>query len=225
MASMKPTDRPLRERVQPRSVPQQERSRARFQALLDVAEEVIAESGLDGLQMREVARRANLPIASVYHYFPSSTALIRTLLEKHLQTLSATLESRLAAMAPREGSELDLNQASLLIDDLAMIFFTTPSIPTMWLGMQGNPDLRALDVEDTFTNAEMVQSYFTAVFPYLSPSQAKSIALVLNEMVMGTLVLAVDTPPDIRPTLLATLKTLLTSVLSDLQHKRLSFLP
>jgi AcrR family transcriptional regulator len=223
MASMKTKDRPLRERVQPRSLPQQERSRARFQALLDVAEEVIAESGLDGLQMREVARRANLPIASVYHYFPSSTALIRTLLEKHLQTLSATLESRLAAMAPHDGSELDLNQASLLIDDLAKIFFTTPSIPTMWLGMQGNPDLRALDVEDTFTNAEMVQSYFTSVFPYLSPSQAKSIALVLNEMVMGTLVLAVDTPPDIRQTLLETLKTLLTSVLSDLQHKRLSF--
>jgi AcrR family transcriptional regulator len=224
MANMKIKDQPARERVQPRSLPQQERSRARFQALLDAAEAVIAESGLDGLQMREVARRANLPIASVYHYFPSSAALIRTLLEKHLETLSAVLQKRLAAMAPQDGAELDLNQASLLVDDLAEVFFTTPSIPTMWLGMQGNPDLRALDVEDTFSNAEVVQSYFIAVFPHLTPDRAKSIALILNEMVMGTLILAIDTPPELRQTLLGTLKILLTGVLRDLQQKRLTFL-
>lgn len=224
MSYVRIKDRPPRERVQPRSLPQQERSRVRFQALLDVAANMIAENGLEGLQMREVARRANLPIASVYHYFPSSAALTRTLLEKHLETLSLILQKRLAAMAPQGGSELDFHQASLLVDDLAEVFFNTPSIPTMWLGLQGNPELRALDVEDTFQNAEIVQNYFTEYFPHLTIDQAKMVALILNEMVMGTLILAIDTPPETRQRLLGTLKTMLTSALRDLQQKRLPVL-
>src|ERR1700761_676064 len=79
------------DRMLPRSDPQQERSRARQRALLDAAEEILGEVGADGLKMREVARRANLPIASVYHYFPSAPALIRTLVERMLDELRAIL--------------------------------------------------------------------------------------------------------------------------------------
>src|SRR5258707_192303 len=75
---------PPQDRMSRRSDPQQERSRARQRALLDAAEEILGEVGADGLKMREVARRANLPIASVYHYFPSAPALIRTLVEHPL---------------------------------------------------------------------------------------------------------------------------------------------
>ena len=42
---------------------------------------------------------------------------------------------------------------------------------------------------------------------------------ILDEMVMGTLILAIDTPLEMRQTLLGTLKILLTSVLRDLQQK------
>ena len=70
------------DRMSRRSNPEQKRSRARQRALLDAAEEILGEVGADGLKMREVARRANLPIASVYHYFPSAAALIRTLVER-----------------------------------------------------------------------------------------------------------------------------------------------
>jgi hypothetical protein len=41
---------------------------------------------------------------------------------------------------------------------------------------------------------------------------------------MGTLILAIDAPLEMRQTLLGTLKILLTSVLRDLQQKRLTFL-
>src|SRR6202042_1376884 len=79
------------DRMSRRSNPEQKRSRARQQALLDAAEEILGEVGADGLKMREVARRANLPIASVYHYFPSAAALIRTLVERMLEELRAIL--------------------------------------------------------------------------------------------------------------------------------------
>src|ERR1700679_2656340 len=79
------------DRMSRRSDPQQERSRARQQALLEAAEEILGEVGADGLKMREVAPRAKLPIASVYHYFPSAPALIRTLVERMLDALRAIL--------------------------------------------------------------------------------------------------------------------------------------
>src|ERR1700729_1232415 len=85
-AAIRPQDRMSR-----RSDPQQERSRARQRALLDAAEEILGEVGADGLKMREAARRANLPIASVYHFFPSSPALIRMLVERMLDELRAIL--------------------------------------------------------------------------------------------------------------------------------------
>jgi AcrR family transcriptional regulator len=79
------------DRMSRRSNPEQKRSRARQRALLDAAEEILGEVGADGFKMREVARRANLPIASVYHYFPSAPALIRTLVERMLDELRAIL--------------------------------------------------------------------------------------------------------------------------------------
>src|SRR5882757_4424959 len=89
--AIRPPDRTSR-----RSDPQQERSRARQQALLAAAEEILGEVGADGLKMREVARRANLPIASVYHYFPSAPALIRMLVERMLDELRTILAQGVA---------------------------------------------------------------------------------------------------------------------------------
>ena len=68
------------DRMSRRSDPRQERSRARQRALLDAAEEILGEVGADGLKMREVARRANLPIASLYHYFPSKEEFFKAAL-------------------------------------------------------------------------------------------------------------------------------------------------
>ncbi len=109
-----PTER-VRERLAPRNRPQQDRSRVRLLALLDAAEEVIAESGLQGLAMREVARRANLPIASVYHYFPSTTALIRALVERQLEKLRGILETGLRARFPMDPTGMSVEQRKALI--------------------------------------------------------------------------------------------------------------
>ena len=68
--------------------------------MLRAAEALVAELGYDGLKMRELARTAGLPIASLYHYFPSSTAVMRTLAERFLLTLRAVLTVALKAELP-----------------------------------------------------------------------------------------------------------------------------
>ncbi len=204
----------VRERLSPRNTPQQDRSRVRLQALFDAAEEVIAETGLHGLAMREVARRADLPIASIYHYFPSTAALIRALIERQLEKLRGILQAGLRARFPRDASGMSteqvkallIAQVSGLIDDIAAFFFETPSASEIWGGLQAYPDLRTLDIEDTKRNAALVQPVFTRLVPSLEPAQACIMAMVLVESVSSTLRLALASPPDVRGQIVATLK-------------------
>jgi AcrR family transcriptional regulator len=214
----------VRERLAPRNKPQQDRSRVRLQSLLDAAEEVIVESGLHGLAMREVARRANLPIASVYHYFPSTAALIRALIERQLEKLRGILETGLRARFPMDAADMSAEQVKALmveqvkglIDDIAAFFFNTPSATEIWGGLQAYPDLRTLDIEDTKKNAALIQPVFARFIPSLEPGQTPVMAMVLVESISATLRFAIALPPDVRVQIVDTLKNFVTQWLTGL---------
>ena len=214
----------VRERLSPRNKPQQDRSRVRLQALLDAAEEVIAEAGLQGLAMREVARRANLPIASVYHYFPSTAALIRALVERHLEKMRGILEAGLQSRFPVDASGMSdellkpllIEQVNGLISDVAAFYFNTPSASEIWGGLQAYPDLRALDIEDTKKNAALIQPLFARYIPSLDPGQAPMMTMVLVESVSASLRFAVASPPDVREQMVDALKNFVTQWLTGL---------
>ncbi len=206
----------IRERLAPRHNPKQDRSRARFQALLDAAGEVIGEAGLQGLAMREVARRADLPIASVYHYFPSTASLIRALLEQQFDKLNGILEIALQRYFPAESETLNFEHVALLIDEIAAFFFNTPSVPELWAGLYAYPDLRALNIEDTKRNAAMLEPVISRYIPSAEPQQVSATAIVLVECVSATLRLATASTPDVGARLVDALKTFVTLSLMGL---------
>ncbi len=214
----------VRERLSPRAKPQQDRSRLRLQALLDAAEEVIAESGMQGLAMREVARRTDLTIASVYHYFPSTAALIRALVERQLEKLRDVLETGLQTRFPADASgmsveevrELLVEQFSALVDDIAAFFFTTPCVSEIWGGLQAYPDLRTLDIEDTKRNAALFEPVFARFIPSLELGQASTMAMVFVESVSATIRFAAALPPDARGQVVGALKSFVTQWLTGL---------
>src|SRR5476649_2111505 len=76
--------------------PQQERSKTRVEAILDVALELVVEQGSEALAMREVARRADVQISSIYQYFPSKSAIIRELAKRDLARVRLLLQDALA---------------------------------------------------------------------------------------------------------------------------------
>ncbi len=188
----------------------------RLQALLDAAEGVIAESGLQGLAMREVARRANLPIASVYHYFPSMAGLVRALVERQFEKMNGILESGLQARFPISGAEFKVEQVEALIDDIASFFFNTPSAPELMAGLHAYPDLRAINIEDTKKNASFLEPIIAHFFLRHEPERAKMTAIVLVEWVSATIRFATASPPDVRAKIVDTLKTLVVLALKGL---------
>lgn len=75
-------------------VPVQKRSRDKFEKTLHAAETLIFENGLDQASIPEIAKMTGLPRATIYQYFPDIYVLYSYLAERHMQTISALLETK-----------------------------------------------------------------------------------------------------------------------------------
>ena len=71
--------------------------------LVEAAEEILAEEGLEGLSLREVARRAGVTHGAPLRHYPSYAALLAEVASRGFRTLDAAVESAAAAVAPGAG--------------------------------------------------------------------------------------------------------------------------
>jgi AcrR family transcriptional regulator len=74
----------IRSRAVPRR-PLQERGRVRYEALLDAAEALLSERDLDDIGYYEIVKRAGMPAASAYHFFPTKSAIFMALAERYFE--------------------------------------------------------------------------------------------------------------------------------------------
>lgn len=70
-------------------------------AILDAAEALLVESGLDAFSMRRLAERCGCTAPTLYHYFRDKPGLIDALLEERLQHLVAELRLVSPSQDPR----------------------------------------------------------------------------------------------------------------------------
>lgn len=68
--------------------PQQERGAQRMEQLLDAAEAVIAEVGVEGASVQAIAQRAGASMGSLYHFFPGKDALVLALAERCMRRVT-----------------------------------------------------------------------------------------------------------------------------------------
>lgn len=66
------------------------------QALLDAAEELLSDGGVDALSWREIARRAGVSPGAPYHHFADKAALITALSQHHLAGLDQLFRAAVA---------------------------------------------------------------------------------------------------------------------------------
>ncbi len=124
-----------------RSSPKQERSRRRVADILKATRRVLREQGLKALTTNSIAAEANIPVSSIYQYFPDKIAILSALYEDYLEQILAAYEKfdlRDDPQAPwqermcllletlyqseqREGIETELEQALGLFPELREI--------------------------------------------------------------------------------------------------------
>ncbi|WP_168208278.1 TetR/AcrR family transcriptional regulator [Agrobacterium sp. T29] len=195
----------------------QARSRERVDLLLSVAATLIAETGIEGLKMRELARRASLPIASVYHYFPSVSSVVRALAVEHLSELRGYVVeaiSQLPSSSMREDERPAM--AAALVRDIADFLLRSPVSAIIWDSLRGNPELRALDMRDTEENAMLFRDLMVWAVPNLPEEQTDATSLVILEAIQGNLIRIMHSEPEDREILIATLERVVAAVLRGL---------
>lgn len=125
-----------------RRVPKQQRSRERYEKILETAKTLIATHGNDAVSMREIAEASGTAISSVYQYFPDKNAVLWTLLGTHFERLETEWEAKAAAAETRA----QLNAASLwLFEGFVQVCKSDPSFARLWASAQANVVLRELD--------------------------------------------------------------------------------
>ncbi|MEU1089192.1 TetR family transcriptional regulator [Streptomyces sp. NPDC005576] len=81
-----------------RRTPVQQRSAERLTRILDACAALLDEAGFEELSTRAVAVRADVPIGSVYRFFPNKRALVDALAVRNLNHYTENLTARLAAV-------------------------------------------------------------------------------------------------------------------------------
>jgi AcrR family transcriptional regulator len=76
-----------------RKRPQQARSRATIDAILDAAAHILGDRGWTGLTTNATAELAGVSIGSLYQYFPNKLALVEAVRRRHFDEVLAVLRA------------------------------------------------------------------------------------------------------------------------------------
>lgn len=205
----KPSTGKLIERTKsgrPRRVPSQDRGQRRYEALLDAAEQVIAEVGVADATTNAIAARAGSGMGSLYRFFPNKEAIVAALAERYA-----------GAMRPltQYAARSDLKNVSVatmvdeIIDPLVEFFRRAPAYGHVFRASDdacAHGESECDLAEAAVTNVEATMA---ARAPGTTPKQRRVHAIVAVEFVHHMLGFAFQSPPARRRAIIIETKRLL----------------
>jgi AcrR family transcriptional regulator len=200
------------QRTQIKRIPRQERSQARFERILEASLRLFAARGYEGVSMREIAREAEMPIATVYQYFPMKLAIVREMWSRYTSTITGALaEGIQSSLAERRDHSEEL--IGSIVDRMAQLQSSNPAFIEIWSCVAASMELRALNIEDTLHNARSIADFLHKMHPAAAPTVLLDRALVAIEMSSSTTRLALCLPEPHRARILQSLKSAIALLL------------
>ena len=193
--------------------PMQRRSAERYERILNVCAELLDEVGFAGLTTTAVAKRAEVPIGTVYQFFADKSALVHALAARNLENYMGRLERRYNEAMPRSVEDV----VDVAIDEFVDMRRTLPGFGVLDFGAgsewsDADPrDLYLLD--ENVENNTAVARRLRMLTPFLDSSHADSAEIelalrVTMEAADAVLQLAFRTDPDGDAALIAECKKL-----------------
>ncbi|GAB4440556.1 MAG: TetR/AcrR family transcriptional regulator [Cyanobacteria bacterium J069] len=199
---------------QMRRQPKQARSQERVEQILNAAEALFIEVGYEQTTTRAIATRAQVPVGSLYQFFPDKEAILKSLADRYLQQeyeLFASLHVNMPESMP----------LAAYVDRMVAAFdhFMThqPGYCAVFEQVLGLMTAGAIAELDTY-QAQIVEdlaAFLGRLKPELAGDQRRAIALVVVESVGNLLWLSLKADPPLRVTLIAETKRLMTTYLSS----------
>ncbi|GAA3367201.1 hypothetical protein GCM10020367_68370 [Streptomyces sannanensis] len=191
--------------------PVQRRSTERVERIIDACAELLDEVGYVALTTKEVARRARVPIGTLYQFFSGRDALLSALALRNLERYTDRLARRMAAEAP--GSTAGV--VDLAVEEFVAMRRSVPGFGVVDFGAVGREDTGQLldaGADDNTAVADRLWALTRdALGPHITPVAVR-VALESAEAVLG---LAFRHDADGDPALIAECKRLLRAYLSQ----------
>jgi AcrR family transcriptional regulator len=188
--------------------PVQVRGRVRFETILREARALLAERGVDGFTIDDVAHRADIPVGSVYQFFPNKYAIVAELDARDTQALVDDLVAA-ASRFPTEDWQAETNH---IIDIVAKHWAEDPSRRAVWLAMRSTAATRTVAAAHFRGLATLLEPIIAELTPHLAPERRATVAEVIVEVAQSMLHFSVsDGEP--RPAMVEELKRMLRAYL------------
>ena len=172
-----------------RRTPTQKRSKERYELVIHTAKRLIGEMGNDSVSMREIAKQADVPISSIYQYFPDKNAILEAIMQSYFDEIRLGLNHFVDCCQSKE----DMKQGIIKgIDQFYLAFKQEPTLAILWAGLQANPQLKALDTQDSYENAELITEKLCCITTKATKNDIHNAVLLLLHTAGMSVRLALD---------------------------------
>ena len=133
-----------RRKLTPRNTPIQKRALERRDKILEVTAVLLEEIGQDDLTTILVAKRAEVSVGTLYHYFPNKYAILYALAERWLGEMDIALQE----MEAEAIEQLSLRKfVERNIDRMLLVYNNQRGLLPLVQAMFGVPELKAMDIQ------------------------------------------------------------------------------
>jgi AcrR family transcriptional regulator len=187
----RPKPAPGTARAGERRQPQQDRGQKRFEEVLDAAEQVIAEVGVEDMTTNAVAARAGSGMGSLYRFFANKDAIVGALAERYIRTMRPITEY--AGRPELHGLPL-ADLADAIVEPLAEFFRRTPAYRHVYHAVNQPGSAGVFECELRESVVVNVAAMMAARIPRLNPARRRVHAKAAVELVHGMLSVAFAAP-------------------------------
>jgi AcrR family transcriptional regulator len=171
--------------AQMRRKPQQARSQERVDRILNVAEQMFIETGYQATTTRAIASRAEIPVGSLYQFFPDKAAILKALAARYMEQEKQIF----ADLHTEEAIALPLSvYVETVLDTYDRFYVANPGYRVVFEQLfKATPELPISMYEEMEVPLTTeLQKFIARREPSLDPAQCELIATVAVEVV-GTL--------------------------------------
>ncbi|MEM8717442.1 MAG: TetR/AcrR family transcriptional regulator [Cyanobacteria bacterium P01_G01_bin.4] len=173
--------------------PKQARSLKRVNRILDVAEVLFIEQGYAAATTKQIAAQAEVPIGTLYQFFPDKAAIVQVLAERYTDLLDRQFQS----FSSPEALQRPLSEyIKHLIEGTDAFFSEHPGYRAVFMEITASqPDTNEA------TDRQLIQTFATILSQLnesLSTDDCEAIAFVLIKAVGNLLWIASGQTPEFR---------------------------
>lgn len=197
--------------IELRKKPKQARSLHRFNTILNHAEDMIQSVGVSAFKISDLARQADVNIATIYQYFPNQPSLLRHLMEKNVDALVEAIRC-----TDEPTTELVDDVVSYITDSHLKFCLDSPVFLQLRGVSQASEELQTLSIQDTHRIAALFVPLISGCFPDASEGKVEEVCFITVETCLHLLQVSLSVEPKRRQNIMAQAKLMMALYLETL---------